>query len=118
MRPLEADPSLDQEIVFQKRFDEFRREFLKTIVTPEVIEEHRRCPLGQHSEPLERLLIYLRQHRKYAIRVVEPFKDYRLVTLSGHRGIAPRAIDDKIYRSSEEAYHGLFLHFIRDLFET
>ena len=72
-----------------------------------MIEEHRRSPLGQHSEALERLLNYFRrqpQVDKYAISVIEPFKAYRIVALSGHRGVPPRVVEDKIYATTEEAY--------------
>jgi branched-chain amino acid transport system permease protein len=121
MRPLEADTTSDREVVYREHFDTIRREYLRMLVSPDIIEEHRRAPLGQHSEGLERLLIYFRQRPaagKYAIKVVEPFKAYRIVALSGHRGAPPRAVDDKVYGPADEAYHGLFLMFVRDLLES
>jgi branched-chain amino acid transport system permease protein len=121
MLPLEIDKTDDRDVIVRERFDKLRREFLKSIVTPEVVEEHRRSPLGQHSERLERLLIYFRQRPlegRYAIKVVEPFKDYRIVALSGHRGVAPRIVEDTVYPSAQDAYHGLFMHCIRDLLES
>jgi branched-chain amino acid transport system permease protein len=98
-----------------------QRDYLKSLVSPTLIDEHRRCPLGQHSEALERLLNYFRrqpQVDKYAITTVEPFKAYRIVALSGHRGVAPRLVEDKIYGSQEEAYHGVFLRRVQDLLES
>lgn len=121
MRPLELDTSEDREIAYRQRFDTFRREYLRTLVTPDIIEEHRRVPLGQHSEPLERLLIYFRQlpnASKYAIRAVTPFKDYRLIVLSGKRGVPPQPADDKSYNSANVAYHALFLLFVQDLMKS
>ena len=121
MLPLEIDKTNDRGVIVRERFDRFRREYLKTIITPEVIEEHRRSPLGQHSESLERLLIYFRQQPpegKYAIKAVEPFKDYRIVALSGHRGVAPQIVEDTVYPTAQDAYHGLFVRFIRDLLES
>ena len=121
MRPFETDTAPDREVVYREHFDTFRREYLKMLITPEIIEEHRRAPLGQHSEALERLLIYFRQlpsAGKYAIRAIEPFKDYRIVALSGRRGVPPKIIDDRVHQSASDAYHALFLHFIRDLLES
>jgi branched-chain amino acid transport system permease protein len=121
MLPLAYDRSQDRDIIVRDRFDEFRREFLRTLVTPDVIEEHRRSPLGQHSERLERLLIYFRQRpldQRYAVMAAEPFRKYQVVRLSGHRGAAPRVVDEVIHASAHDARHGLFLHCIRDLLET
>jgi branched-chain amino acid transport system permease protein len=121
MLPEEATETHDKDMVYWRRYDKMQRDYLKTLVTPEVIEEHRRSPLRQHSEPLERLLLYFRrqpQVDKYAITVVEPFKAYRIVALSGHRGVAPRVVEDKVYGSAEEAYHGVFMRRVQDLLES
>lgn len=121
MLPEESTEAADKDYVFWRRYDKMHRDFLKTLVTPEVIEEHRKQPLGQHSEALERLLLYFRrqpQVDKYAIAVVEPFKAYRIVALSGHRGVAPRLVEDKIYGSQAEAYHGVFMRRVQDLLES
>jgi hypothetical protein len=121
MLPLEYDRSEDRDIIVRDRFDAFRREFLRTLVTPEVIEEHRRSPLGQHSERLERLLIYFRQRpldERYALKTIEPFSKYQVVKLSGHRGTPPRIVDETVHGSVNDAWHGLFLLCIRDLFKA
>jgi branched-chain amino acid transport system permease protein len=121
MLPEEATETPDKDAVFRRRFDKLQRDFLKTLVRPEIIEEHRRSPSGQHSEALDRLLIYFRgrpQVGKYAIAVVELFKAYRIVALSGHRGVAPRVVEDKVYASEDEAYHGVFLRRVQDLLES
>ncbi|MGY3239738.1 MULTISPECIES: hypothetical protein [unclassified Bradyrhizobium] len=121
MLPLEYDRSEDRDIIVRDRFDGFRREYLRRLVNPEVIEEHRQSALGQHSERLERLLIYFRQRpleQRYAVRAIEPFRRYQVVRLSGRRGVPPRLIDGAIYTSANDARHGLFLRCIRDLLET
>ena len=121
MRPLEIDTSQDREVVFRDRFDTYRREFLREIIAPEVIEEHRCSPWGQHSERLERLLIYIRQQplaNKLAIEVIEPFKAYRIVSLSGHRGVPPRPVGEEVFASVREADHGIFLLYIQELLES
>ncbi|WP_020185005.1 branched-chain amino acid ABC transporter permease [Methylopila sp. 73B] len=121
MLPEEATETKDKDLLYWRRYDKMQREFLKTVISPELIEEHRKKPLGQHSEPLERLLLYFRrapQNDKYAIVAVEPFKAYRIVALSGQRGVAPRIVEDKIYTSTDEAYHGVFLRRVQDLLES
>lgn len=121
MLPEEATEMEDKDVVYFHRYDKMQREYLKTLISPEIIDEHKRSPLGQHSEPLERLLLYFRRAAlpdKYAITVVEPFKAYRIVALSGHRGVAPRLVEDKIYPSQDDAYHGVFMRRVQDLLES
>ncbi|CAN5168830.1 hypothetical protein BH10PSE7_BH10PSE7_10640 [soil metagenome] len=121
MLPEEATETEDKDLVYWRRYDKMQRDYLKSLVSPELIDEHRRSPLGQHSEPLERLLLYFRRQPlpdKYAIAVVEPFKAYRIVALSGQRGVAPRIVEDRIYGSQDEAYHGVFMRRVQDLLEA
>lgn len=121
MLPEEATEEDDKSVVYQRRFDKMTRDHLKTLVTPEVINEHRISLNGQHSEALERLLTYFRtrsQVEKYGIMAVELFKSYRIVAFSGHRGVAPRVVEDKIYPTYEEACHGVFLRRVQDLLES
>ena len=96
MLPEEATEACDKDLIYAQRFDKMQRDYLKGVVSEKLVEEHARNPLGQHSEPLERLLLYFRrqpQVDKYAIAVIEPFKAYRIVALSGHRGVAPRVVE-------------------------
>ena len=121
MLPEEATEAHDKDVVYMRRFDKMQRDFLKTLVSPEVIEEHRQSPQGQHSEALQRLLIYFRtrpQVDKYAIAVVELFKAYRIVALSGQRGVPPRVVEDMVYPNQNEAFHGVFLRRVQDLLES
>ena len=120
MLPEEATETHDKDVVYMRRFDKMQRDYLKTLVSPEVIEEHRQSPQGQHSEALQRLLIYFRtrpQVDKYAIAVVELFKAYRIVALSGQRGVPPRVVEDRVYPNQKEAFHGVFLRRVQDLLE-
>ena len=121
MLPEEATETDNRDEIYRRRFDKAQRDFLKRLVSDTVIEEHRTRPLGQHSEALERLLIYFRgqtQVDKYAIMVLEDFKAYRIVGLSGRRGTPPRVVEDRIYPTADEAYHALFLRRIQDLMES
>jgi branched-chain amino acid transport system permease protein len=119
--PEEAIEIRDKNVIAYRRYDKRSRDYLKTLVTPEVLEEHRRKPRGQHSDPLMRLLAYFRftaVEDKYALRADEPFKRYRLIALSGVRGVPPRIVDDKVYGSLSEAYHAVFLKRCQDLLES
>ena len=117
----EATEIEDKQYIYYRRFDKKWRNYLKTLVTDEIIEEHRRKPLGQHSDALQRLLNYFRcgpLPDKYAIFEVKSFKEYKVVALTGVRGMPPRVVDDKVYPSLKEAYHAVFLRRINDLLES
>ena len=119
--PEEATEIDDKDFLYRKRFDKMQREHLKTLVCEEVIEEHKNKPLGQHSEALERLLLYFRrtpQNDKYAIRRDSRGKRYKIVAFSGVRGTSPRLVEDKEYETVEEAYHGVFRRRVYDLLEA
>ena len=121
MLPEEATEVSDKDELAFRRYDKNQRDFLKTLVTDEVITEFKNKPLGQHSEALERLLTYFRRQPmvdKYAIKCVEPFKAYQIVALSGMPGVAPRLVEDKVYPNREEAYVGVFTRRIQDLLES
>ncbi|MEG6508854.1 branched-chain amino acid ABC transporter permease [Methyloligella sp. 2.7D] len=121
MLPEEATETDDKGIVYARRFDKMTRDHLKTLVSPEIIEEHRVTLNGQHSDALERLLIYFRtreQVEKYGILNVVPFKNYRIVAFSGHKGVPPRLVEDRIYPSYDAACHGVFLRRVQDLLES
>src|ERR1700744_4259303 len=54
--PVGSQDALDA--VVGEPFHAKLRASLRPLITPEVIAEHRRNPLGQHSDPLQRLLNY------------------------------------------------------------
>jgi branched-chain amino acid transport system permease protein len=119
--PEEATEIDDKDALYQQRFDKMQRDYLKGLVCDEIIEEHRSKPLGQHSEALERLLLYFRrapQVDKYAIRRESFEGPHKIVAFSGERGTSPRVVEDKEYATIEEAYHGVFLRRIYDLLES
>lgn len=118
MKPDETEEIDDRDVVARRHFDGKQTQYLKTLVCDEVIEEHRTKPLGQHSEPLERLLIHFRRMPmadKLAIKRDTTSSTFRIIALSGVRGTAPRLVDDTEYASVEDAYHGIFLRQIKEL---
>lgn len=119
--PEEAVDILDKNDIALRRFDKRTRDALKPLVTPGVLEEHRLCPRGQHSDALMRLLNYFRVaglEDKYALLAEVPFQRYKIIAISGVRGVPPRMVDDKTYGSVDEAYHAVFLKRCQDLLES
>jgi branched-chain amino acid transport system permease protein len=119
--PEEAAESDDKDAIYFRRFDKVQRDYLKGLITPEAIEEHRRQPLGQHSEGLERVLVYFRRAKledKYALHSAGPHGPYKIIALSGLRGVSPRLVDDREFATPDEAYHAVFMRRVHDLLES
>ena len=121
MLPEEAAEIEDKDEVYHLYFDGMQRKFLKTLVSDEIIEEHKNKPLGQHSEALERILLYFRRVSKakqLAVKRDALSETFKIVAFSGVRGTPPRLLDDKKYATIEEAYHGIFLKQLNQLMES
>jgi branched-chain amino acid transport system permease protein len=120
--PEEAIEFADKQEVYYRRFHKRLRDHLKTLITDELIEEHRRAPVGKHSDNLNRVLNHFRRGEmadKYAImRQPEGFHKYKIVAFSGVRGAPPRLVDDKLYEDLNDAYHAVFLLRVNDLLES
>jgi branched-chain amino acid transport system permease protein len=119
--PEEATETEDKDQLYFNRFDKIQRDYLKRLVCPEVMEEHRVKPLGQHSEALERLLLYFRRAKmddKYALHRAGPDGPYKIIAFAGIRGVSPRIVDDKEYNSVDQAYHAVFVRRVQDLMES
>ncbi len=116
--PEEAPEIADKAQIYQRRFDHNQRAHLKSLITDDLIAEHRRNPTGLHSEELERVMLYFRKAElagKYCVYAVKPFAKYRIVALSGLPGVPPRVVDDRVYPTVDEAYHAVFLRRVNDL---
>ena len=111
--------SHDRQLVFFKEFDRRIRLSLRKLVSDAVIEEHRRKPLGQHSDALERLLNYFRRGSmagKLALyRADSRDQCFGLVRLSGRREVPSERVPDIAFTSVNEAYHAVFLSRIEAL---
>lgn len=110
----------DRQLDYYAEFDRRIRHHLRTLVSDAVIEEHRRKPLGQHSDALDRLLNYFRRGGmagKLGLHQPDPTKpSYRIVRFSGTRG-APSVVEDEVHDSLDGAYHAVFLRRIDELLE-
>jgi hypothetical protein len=91
---------------------------IRPLVTADVIEEHRRTPIGFHTLELERILVYLRrqaQAGKFVIVCTKRDEEWAIGELSGVRGVGPRIVDDERYPSLDSAEHGVFLRRLQAL---
>ena len=120
--PEEAIEIADKQQIYFRRFQKRLRDRLKALITPALIEEHRRNPLGQHSDALSRVLNHFRRGEvadKYAImRQPGQFHAYKIVAFSGVRGAPPRLVDDRLHGDINAAYHAVFLLRVNDLMES
>jgi branched-chain amino acid transport system permease protein len=119
--PEEATEISDKDSIYFRRFDKMQRDYLKTLISPQIIDEHRAQPLGQHSEALERVLLYFRRSKmddKYALHRAGPQGPFKIIAFSGVRGVSPRLVDDREYPTLSDAYHAIFMRRVHDLMET
>ncbi len=120
--PEEATEVQDKQALYYRRFHKRLREQLKTLITPELIEEHRQDPLGHHSDALSRVLNYFRRGElpdKYIIHRMKPQEErFRVMALSGNRNMSPRVVDERTYDDINEAHHAVFLLRVNDLLES
>src|SRR5262249_19987083 len=101
--------------------DKMQRDYLKGLITPEIIEEHRRQPLGQHSEALERVLLYFRRAKmddKYALHRAGATGHFKIIAISGVRGVSPWLGDDREFGKLAESDHAVFMRRVHDLLES
>ena len=120
MASTETDRQSDQDLHVRDHFDHFTRTYLRSIVSDDLIEEHKSGDPGHPSEPLSRLLAWCQRRplaQQYAVRA-EADGTYRVVSFSGRRGQPPRYVGEVRYATLREARHGAFLRHISDLTET
>jgi branched-chain amino acid transport system permease protein len=108
---------LDCYALFERRM----REQIARLITPELIEEHRRHPIGPQSDALARVLNYFRRGSlvgKYAVWARKSFGPYQIIALTGIRGRRPQVVDERQYAALAEIYHAIFLRRIEDFNRT
>jgi hypothetical protein len=100
-------------------FDRMTRAYLRSVLSDELIEEHRSGDASHPSEPLSRILAWCQRRpltEQYAVKA-ESDGTFRLVGFAGRRGQPPRYIGDERFATVQEARHGAFLRHISDLTE-
>lgn len=119
--PEEATEIRDKDQLYFRRFDKRLRDHLKTLISPELIEEHRLKPLGQHSDRLERVLNYFRMaggENKYVLYEMQTGTAYKIIATTGIKGTPPRDVDDVVFTNKDDALHAVFLRRVQDLMDS
>ena len=119
MAELEADPAVrrDSDLDVRDMFDRMTRSYLLTVLSDDLIEEHRRNPVGHHSEALTRLLAWCQRRplqQQYAVKA-DADGTYRIVSMTGRRGARPVYVGEARFASLDQARHGVLLRHISDL---
>jgi len=115
----EKDDQPNKDLEVRDHFDRMTRSYLLSILSDELIEEHKNGDMGHPSEPLSRLLAWCQRRpltEQYAVRA-EADGTFRLISFAGQRGQPPRYFGDERYATLREARHGAFLRHISDLTE-
>jgi hypothetical protein len=115
-------PSLDEQVLREHAaYLQVERHIFETEIEPRVtkviVDEHRRRPIGKHSDELERVLIYLRKHHlemqgKYILVCTKPHVEYRIGRLTGDPG--PPELLAETYPDRDQAEHAVFLKRLAD----
>ena len=107
-----ASSSADRNRIAFARWDKRMRESLRPLLTKKTIAEHKRDPVGIHSDALDRVLNYLRRPNlldHYVIVCTRPFKQWRVARMTGVPGQSPVFVDERTYNSEAKAAHAVFL---------
>jgi branched-chain amino acid transport system permease protein len=98
----------DQQLHYFERFDRNIRHYLRTILSDELIEEHRISPLGRHSDALERVLNYFRRPPHFGL-YADKSGSLRMIHLPVIPGEGPQFVSETLYQNKEEGAHAVFL---------
>lgn len=93
------------------------REQIAPLITDELIEEHRRNPIGVHSAALDAVLYFLRGDPlvhlpRLLVIIVTPAKEWAIGEHSRQKGV-PVLVRPEIYTSVNEIEHAIFLERLR-----
>lgn len=94
------------------------REAIRPLVTGKLIAEHKRDPLGNHSDSLKRVLNLIRRTApdgKYVLVCTKPFKQWRIARVSSLRGQGSMFVDERVFNTEAKAMHAVFLLRIDEL---
>jgi branched-chain amino acid transport system permease protein len=111
MAEMHSAPADRSQIAFA-RWDKRMRESLRPLLTKKNIAEHKRDPVGIHSDALDRVLNYFRRPNlldHYVIVCTRPFKQWRIARMTGIPGQGPVFVDERTYNSEAKAAHAVFL---------
>ena len=111
MADTDSAPADRSRIAFA-RWDKRMRESLRPLLNKKIIAEHKRDPVGIHSDALDRVLTYFRRPNlleRHVIVCTRPFKQWRVARMTGASGQGPAFADERTYNSEAKAAHAVFL---------
>lgn len=111
-------PVIDRDARVYLAFDAAQRERFRSLVTPELIAEHKAGPRAVKSDDLHRILAYLRRGPiagKYVAVVEEPFARWRIGVLSGVRGEPIQVLEDEDFYTEQDVQHAIFVRRLKDI---
>jgi branched-chain amino acid transport system permease protein len=111
MADTDGAPTDRNQIAFE-RWDKRMRESLRPLLTKKVIAEHKRDPVGFHSDALIRVLNYFRRPNlldRYVVVCTRPFKQWRVAKMTSVPGEGPVFVDERTFNSEAKAAHAVFL---------
>lgn len=105
----------DRQQLVYARFQTRLASTIRSLITPELIEEHRRCPLGPHGDALARVLNFFRRPPRYGLYSRRAMREWQLIRLPVDPRKAPSPVEDRIYSDPQSAHHAVFLRHVEDL---
>lgn len=107
--------SPDKQHLVYARFTADLRTQIKSLITPALIEEHRRRPLGQGSDALERVKNYFQRPPSYGLYSRAAMREWQVIRLPVVPGQPPQPLDDVVHTDEASAYHAVFLRHVADV---
>jgi branched-chain amino acid transport system permease protein len=83
--------SSDRQHLVYARFNTEKRAEIRQLITAALIEEHRRKPLGQGSDALERVKNFFSRPPSYALYSRVPMREWQLIRVPVKPGAPPTA---------------------------
>jgi len=105
----------DKQHLVYARFNEAKRAEIRGIITAALIEEHRRKPLGQGSDALERVKNFFSRPPTYALYSRVAMREWQIIRMPITPGQPPQLVDDVVHTDEMAAYHAVFLRHVADL---
>ncbi len=105
----------DKQHLVYARFNEAKRAEIKGLITGALIEEHRRKPLGQGSDALQRVKNFFSRPPTYALYSRVPMRTWQVIRMPITPGQPPQPVDEVVFDDEMTAYHAVFLRHVADL---
>lgn len=105
----------DRQLLCLERFNAELVAELQGLISEDLIDEHRRSPLGRHSDALERVLNFIHKAPSFALYSRVPCREFQVIRLPVVPGERPTPIDDIVYTDENEALHAVFLQHLAQL---